>query len=472
MNNYMIPLKLNLQEGEGRMKVAIVGAGKLGLKITEALLGGDNAVTLIDKNADLMQKIGSQMDLLTVTSNAKQIEILQELDIKSYDYLVAVTDTDEKNIVICSFAKKLGCPKVIARIRDPEHMNQINFIMEAMGIDYIVNPDMAIANEIFKYLVEQYSLSNGYFSSGRVGLIEFTSDKLPIIIDKPIKEIVKMLENMLVLAISRKGKIIIPHKNTLVLEDDFLYVIGETEPILKLNAIVRENEAVNALHKVMIVGGGKTGLYLAQKLSEASVSVKLIEIDKARCQYLSEHLNDVLVLHGDATDMNLLEEENIDEMDAFVTATGYDEDNLLLALMAKQHHVVEVVAKVSRTSYAELIEKLGIDMALNPLDITASSILRFIQGSKRVISSQFIQGQAEIMEIVAAKGIQLLDIPIARLLLPDGVMIAAIQRNDEIIIPNGSTQIKENDKVTIFCLLTDVPKLEKLLRSTKTSFFR
>ena len=454
------------------MKVAIVGAGKLGITITEALMGGDNSVTLIDKNADLLQKVGSQLDLLTITANAKQIDILKELNIKSYDYLVAVTDTDEKNIVIGAFAKKLGCPKVIARIRDPEHVNQIDFIKETMGIDYIVNPDMAIANEIFKYLFEQYSLSNGFFSSGKVGLIEFTAEKLPIIINKPIKDIIKMLEHMLVLAISRKGKIIIPHKDTIVLEDDYLYVIGENDPVLKLNAIVHENKVYSNLRKVMVVGGGKTGLYLSRKLSEVGVSVKLIEIDKARCQYLSEHLNDVLVLNGDATDMNLLEEENIDEMDAFITATGYDEDNLLLALMAKQHHIGEVVAKVSRKSYAELIEKLGIDMALNPLDITASNILRFIQGEKRVISSQLIQGQAEIMEIVADKNMQLLGVPISKLPLPDGVIIAAIHRDNQVIIPNGATEIKECDRVIIFCLLSDVPRLEKLFRSAKSGFFR
>ncbi len=454
------------------MKVAVIGAGKLGIKITEALLGGDNAVTLIDKNAELLQKIGTQLDLLAVSANAKQIEVLRDLDIKSYDYLVAVTDTDEKNIVICSFAKKLGCPKAIARIRDPEHMRQIDFIKEAMNIDYIVNPDMAISNEIFKYLHEQYSHSNVIFSGGKTELTEFSTEKLPVIIDKSIKDIIKMLENMLVLAISRKGKIIIPHKDTVVLEEDYLYVIGEKENIDKLNVIVHDNYAMPVLHKVMIVGGGKTGLYLAKQLSEVDVSVKIIEIDRERCQYLSEHLNDVLVLHGDATDMNLLEEENLDEMDAFITATGYDEDNLLLALMAKQHGIPDVVAKVSRKSYAELIEKLGIDMALNPLDITASNILRFIQGSKRIISSQLIQGQAEIMEIVADKNMQILHTPISRIPLPPGVIIAAIDRGGVIIIPSGETELKVNDRVTIFCLLSDVPKLEKLLKSGHSKFFK
>jgi trk system potassium uptake protein len=453
------------------MKVAIIGAGKLGVRITEALLGGDNSVTLVDKNNELLQKIGSQMDLLTITANAKQIDVLKKMDIKSYDYLVSVTDTDEKNIVIASFAKKLGCPKVIARIRDPEHVNQIDFIKETMEIDSIVNPEMAIANEIFKYLFEQYTLSNGFFSSGKVSVIEFNAESLPIIINKSIKEVLKMLDNMIIIGISRKGKVIIPHKETIIEFDDSLYVAGQQEPIQKLNNVVHAQEEFVKLKKVMIVGGGKTGLYLAQKLSKGNVSVKIIEIDKARCQYLSEHLDNVLILHGDATDMNLLEEEDLDEMDAFITVTGYDEDNLLLALMAKQHKVFDVIAKVSRKSYADLIEKLGIDMALNPLDICASNILRFIQGSKRVISSQVIQGQAEIMEILASERMGLVGVQISKLPLPEGVIIVAIHRGEEVIIPNGNTIINVDDKVIIFCLLSDVPHLEKLFKTSHVSFF-
>ena len=223
----------------------------------------------------------------------------------------------------------------------------------------------------------------------------------------------------------------------------------------------------------MIVGGGKTGYYLAGKLSEFGVAVKIIEMDKNRCHYLSTHLEDVMVLHGDATDLDLLEEENLDEMDAFVTATGYDEENLLLALMAKRHGIEDVIAKVSRESYSDLIESMGIDMALNPLDITASTILRFVQGSKRVISSVLIQGQAEIMEIVASDHMRLVDTPLRELNLPRGVIVAAIHRGLNVIIPDGETIIEEDDRVIIFSLLTELPNLEKLLKvSGKFSFFR
>ena len=383
---------------------------------------------------------------------------------------MAVTDDDEKNIVICSFAKKLGCANVIARIRGPEHENQLEFIKEAMAIDYIVNPDLSIANEIYKYLVEKYTLSNGYFSAGKTAIIEFPAERLPVVLNKQIANIAKMLDNMLVVAISRNGKIIVPRGSTVVEEDDILYVLGEEKASIKLNEIVHEKKTYTDLQNVMIAGGGKTGYYLAKLLADFDISVKIIEINKDRCQYLSAHLDDVMILHGDATDQTLLEEENINEMDAFVSVTGFDEENLLLALLANQKNIEDVVAKVSRKSYADLIEKLGISMALNPLDMVAAEILRFIQGSKRIIFSKMIQGQAEFIEIIADKKMNLLDIPLNELQLPDGIIIAAIHRGEEVIIPRGNTVINEGDKVIIFCLLSQIPKLEKQLQRRKWSF--
>ncbi len=452
------------------MKVAIVGAGKLGLNITEALIGSGYELLLIDKDPSLLQKTSNYLDLLTISGNAKNLDVLRDAKIETCDYLVAVTDNDEKNILICSLAKKLGCPNVIARIRDPEYVRHLPFIKEAMNIDYIVNPDLSIANEIYKYLVEKYTLTNGYFSTGQISIIEFTADQLPVIIDKRISEIGKMLDNMLVVAISRNGKIIVPKGDTLVLEEDFLYVLGIDETVLKLKAIVHEKEQRTDLQKVMIAGGGKSGYYLAKQLADFKISVKIIEIDKARCQYLSEHLDDVLILHGDATDLELLEEENLDEMDAFVTVTGFDEENLLLALVANQKNIEDVVAKVSRKSYANLIEKMGVSMALNPLDMAATEILRYIQGSKHILLSKIIQGQAEFLEIIARKNMRLTGAPLSELKLPEGVIVAAIHRGEEAIIPRGDTVIQEEDKVILFFLLSGLQSLEKFFQEKKWNF--
>lgn len=455
------------------MKIVIVGAGKLGVNVAKALLGGDHSVTIIDSEDSVLQKIISQMDVMTINGNAKEIKLLKQLHIDSYDFLIAVTGDDEANLVIASFAKKLGCSKVVARIRDPEHMQQINFIKEALDIDHLVNPDQGITVEIYKYLAEKYTLSNGIFSSGKVSLVEFSVHRMPKLIGKSMKDITKILPDMLVVAISRNGKVIIPHGKEVIEPEDFVYVIGEKGPILALNSKVHERGKYTDLQKVMIIGGGKTGFYLAEMLSEFGAAVKIIEAKKERCHYLSAHLEDVMILHGDATDLTLLEEENLDMMDAVVTTTGFDEDNLLLALTAKQHGVDDVIAKVSRTSYAEIISRMGIDMALNPLDITTSNILHFIQGSKKILSSQLIEGQAELMEIIATPHMNILDTPISELDLHDGIIIAAIHRGSEVIIPNGDTEIHEDDRIILLSLLRDRVITESLLKDTgKLGFFR
>ena len=450
------------------MKVAIVGAGKLGVKVATALLGGDHYITVIDKNEAVLNRISQQMDVMTVAGNGKNIKLLENCGITSFDFLLASTDRDEKNIIIASFAKKLGCSKVIARVRDPEHMKQLDFIKETMNIDHVVNPDLSITMEIYKYLVEKYTLTNGIFSSGKVAMVQFNVKKYRKLSGLSMIEVRKVLPNMLIVAISRNGKIIIPHGQTIIEDNDTIYLIGEKSEIHEFHQKVHEKGKYTNLQKVMIVGGGKTGFYLADKLSEFGIAVKVIEKSKERCYYLSTHLDDVMILHGDATDTALLEEENIDEMDAFVTATGFDEENLLLALMAKQRGIEDVISKVSRQSYKNLIEKMGIDMALNPLDIITSTILRYVQGSKRIISSLLIQGQAEIMEIIASDEMKLTNVTLSELDLPDGVLIAAIHRGNRVIIPDGNTVILPDDKVTIFCLLSDIAEVESLFKPRRS----
>lgn len=447
------------------MNIAIVGAGKLGRKVATALLGGNYEVTIIDKNEEKLSKLSMQMDVMTINADAREISVLKNMGIDKFQYLLTATDNDETNIVIASFAKNLGCRRVIARVRDPEHMNQFFFIKEKMGIDSIVNPDLAITLEIYKYLAEKYTLSNGIFTSGKIALTEFYARHYTRVIGLTIPQVKELFPNMLIAAISRKGKVIIPHGNDEIHKEDILYVIGEKDEILELNKRVHDKGKYTNLQKVMIVGGGKTGFYLAEKLSEFGAAVKLIEKDRSRCHYLSTHLKNVMVLHSDGTDINFLEEENFDEMDAFVSCTGFDEENLLLALTAKQHNIEDVISKVSHHSYKELIERMGVDMVLNPLDITASNILRFIQGDKKVLSSTLIAGQAELMEIVAHSHMKLLDKPLSELNLPGGMLIAAIHRGQQVIIPKGDTKIEWNDRVILVSLLSEIADLESLLKN-------
>ena len=293
------------------MKIAIVGAGKLGMKVTNALAGGNHSITIIDKNEAIINRISHQYDVLTVVGDAKQVSLLRRNDIDTFDFLIACTDSDEKNMIIASFAKKMGCSKVIARVRDPEHMNQIDFIKETLNIDHIVNPDLSITLEIYKYLVEKYTLTNGIFTSGKVAMVQFNVRRMSRLINLTMRQVPNLLPNMLIVAISRNGKIIIPHGDTIVEDHDTLYLIGEKNEITELHNRVYERGKYTDLQKVMIAGGGKTGFYLAKRLSEFGIAVKIIEKDKNRCYYLSTHHADVMELHGDATDQALQEDENL-----------------------------------------------------------------------------------------------------------------------------------------------------------------
>lgn len=447
------------------MNIAIVGAGKLGKKIATALLNGNQSVTIIDTNEKNLQKLALQMDIMTITANGKDISVLKEIHISNYDYLIATTGDDEVNITIAAFAKRLGCDKVIARVRDPEHMMQMDFIRETMNIDLIVNPDMALTNEVYKYLVEKFTLSDGIFTTGKTSLIEFKTDDLPALINLPINQANTVLGEKLIIGLSRKGKVIIPHGEETLMAEDSLYVIGETEEIIGLKKKVHTKKKSKKLQKVMIIGGGKTGLYLSKKLSEFGVAVKVIERELPRCHYLAEKLEDVMILHGDGTDRELLEEENIHDMDCFITATGFDEDNLLLALMAKEYNIPDVIAKVSRGIYTEIVSNLGVDMAINPLDIVSSNVAKYIQGKKKIISTQLVQGQAEITEIIAGSHMKMVGVPLKTLQLPKGVLIGAIHRGSKVIIPNGNTVIREGDKVLICSLLTAMAEMAAFTRT-------
>ncbi|MBF1190574.1 MAG: Trk system potassium transporter TrkA [[Eubacterium] sulci] len=442
----------------------MIGGGKLGIKVCEALVGGDYSITIVDTNDALLDRLSQQFDVMTVNEDARDINVLKEIGINKFQYVLVATGRDETNLVIGGFAKKLGCHRVIVRVRDPEYMKHFEFIRTSMGIDYIVNPDFAITMEIYKYLSEKYTLNNGVFTSGRIALIEFKAKRKKELIGLKMPEVRRLMPDMLIAAISRNGKVIIPHGNDEIREDDAVYVVGEKTEIMELNKKVHVKGKYTDLQKVMIIGGGKTGYYLAQRLADFGASVKLVEQSKERCQYLSTRIPNVMILHGDGTDMDMLEEENIDEMDAFVTATGYDEQNLLLALTAKQKGIEDVISKISRESYSGLIEEMGVDMVLNPLDITAAYIFSIIQGEKRVISSMLVQGQAEIIEVVATPGMKMVGDTLQNLNLPKGVLIASIYRQGEVIIPDGNARIKDGDRVIMFSLLSDIADLEKLMK--------
>ena len=446
------------------MEILILGAGKLGARVAEALCEGNHSITIIDQSSDVINRINQQLDVLTVHGDGRESKLLKDLKIANFDFFIALTNSDETNIITASMAKKMGAKMVMARVRDPEYMNQMDMIKESFGIDVTLNPDLAITNEIYKYLVETYTLSNGVYTSGRFAILEFKAHRIPDFVDNNMIHIRNLYPNLIVIAISKKGKILIPHGDDVIEKDDFVYIAGDKDDIAILNKRVHERGKYTNISKVMVVGGGKTGFYLAKKLSEFGASVKIIEKDKSRSQMLSTQLSNVMVINGDGTDIDMLLDENLDDMDAFVTCTGFDEENLLLALTAKNHNIKDVIAKVSHESYSDLIEKMGVDMVLNPLDITAGNVFRIVQGNKRILSAVLIQGQAELMEVIAQNDMSMCNTKISNLALPNDVLLTGIRRGQDFIIPEGDTMILPGDRVIILSLLSAIEELERLLK--------
>lgn len=445
------------------MKIAILGAGKLGGTLAEALLAGDNSIMLVDINEKRLEDLEQLYDVLTCAGDIHRVSLLKDIDIGSYDFVLACTGNDDANIFAASSAKALGCKKAIARITAPEYIGQNDFICDNFNIDATVNPDMLVTAEMYRYLVEKYSLSNGVFTNKRIALIELVADNEPRVVNKPITEFRNILPDTLVVGISRHGQVIIPHGKDTILPGDIIYLVGEKKAMLSYAKKITRAKSRNA-HKVMIVGGGRIGFFLAQKLSEYGSEVKLIERDRKRCQYLSSNLSNVMVLQGNGTDINLLEEENMDQMDALVAVTGFDEENLLLALAAKNRGVEDVISKISHENYEDMVSRLNIDVVLNPMDISVSAILRMVNGSKRVLSSVLLQGQAELLEIYVDETMDIIHTPLKALQLPDYAIIAAINRGKDTIIPGGNDTIEPGDHIIVVCHLSHIGFIETIIK--------
>lgn len=452
------------------MKVMIVGAGKLGLKLAEAMILENMDVTLVDDNSKVLDRINEHLDVLTITASGINVSMLKKLNIERFDLLVASTDNDATNAMICTFSKKLGCKRAIARIRDPDYIEQLEFIKTELNIDLIINPDLATATSISRYLLKDVIFYSGEFASGKVKMIDFNIGHLDVFVGKRIMEL-EGFDDLIITAISRNGELIIPDGSVRLMSGDVIHVLGISDDIRLFSKIFKLKGYEKRVENVMILGGGNVGYYLAKELSKAKIKVTLIEHNIEKAQKLAELLKHVLIIHGDGTDVTLLEEENIQDIDAFIGATGYDEQNLLMALMAKQYGVSKSIAKASRQNYTKIIDKLDIDAALNPVNITASNILKYIRGGKVVSVSLLLGGKGEVTEIIATPDMPYLNKPIANLDLPKGIIIGAIIHEGEVIIPKGTSVISANDRIVVFCLSEDIEYLKSLFRSGKGGLF-
>ncbi|WBW50129.1 Trk system potassium transporter TrkA [Peptoniphilus equinus] len=453
------------------MKVLIAGAGKLGMKLAQALLAEDCDVTVLDSDENVIDYVNNTLDVLTVNENALNFEVLKELDIETYDLLLATTTSDEANVLVSTIAKKLGVNEVIARVRNPEYHSQLQLIKEELGIDHVINPDYATAEAIEKYLLKRYLLMSDEFAGGRVKLVDFNIGQDPEFVGKKIMELTGF-KNMLIAAISRNGKSIVPNGSTVLREKDVIMLVGESSQIDAFDARYSGINKHQQLRRVMIIGGGKLGLYLGLLLDEANVETTIVEINRARCEQLMERLPDSMIINADGTDFNVLEEEMLKTYDAFVCATGIDETNLLMALAVKQFGIYKSVAKTSRQNYKKILDRLEVDAAFNTSYTTAKEIIKLIRGSGSITVSLMNDGETEFSEIQLKRGAVAIGQKISELNLPEGMLITSIVRDGGVIIPGGGDTLRENDRIVVLTTYKKVNSLKEYFFPRARRWFR
>ncbi|MDW7657486.1 MAG: Trk system potassium transporter TrkA [Bacillota bacterium] len=447
------------------MKIIIVGDGKVGYTLAENLSKEDHDVTIVDKNPEALRRAHDNLDVMCIKGSGVSVTVLLEAGIRDADLLLAATSSDEMNMVCALTGKKLGAKRTVARIRDPEYANELSMLKNELDLDMIINPEQATALEIVKLLQFPSALNVESFARGRVRLIEIkVTEDVPIIGMKLKKISGRINASVLIGAIERQGEVFIPDGEAEIMVNDTIYIVGNT--LNTFNFCKALGKCTLKVRRVMIVGGGRIGYYLSKMIIQMGMKVKLIEIDKARCQELSELLPEALIIQGDGTNTEFLDSENLRDMDAFIAMTGRDEDNLILSLLAKQAGVQKVISKVARINSESLIKALEIDSIVSPRLITANHILQYVRGLKNAQTTSIetlyktVNGQAEILEFLVRQDRWYLNTPLKKLKMIKNTIIAAIVRKNDIIIPHGSDVLHLNDRIILFAKVMALDNLD------------
>ena len=452
------------------MKIIIAGAGEVGFHIAQRLSEENHDVALIDKDAKHIKRVGENLDVQAFLGSGTSPRILKEAGIHDADLLVAATDSDEINLMACLMAKTLNPYLIkVARVRNEEYLQEGElFSKELLGIDHVINPQSEMVNTI-QSIMEIPSASEVIdFVGGRVKLIGFVVTQDSPFVDRKLISFVDLRGSVLIGAIVRGDQVVIPRGEDVIQAGDLVYVVARTAELDETLGFLGIKQ--EASRRVIIVGGGQTGAALAKKMDRAKISVKIIEEESATCAGLSEMLDHVIVINGDGTDKDLLEEENVRDVDFLIAVTGDEASNILMSLLAKGLGAKRTVTRISKLSYAPLMSAIGVDTVVSPRLSAVRAILQHIRPGK-IISVAPLKGeQAEAIEAEALETSDIVNIPLSKVKIPKGAIVGAIIRGDEIIIPRGDSVIRPKDHLIIFALQEVLPKLERLL-TVKLEFF-
>jgi len=446
------------------MQIIIVGCGNVGSALTEQLSEEGHNVTVIDKNYSNAEAVSNNYDVKGIAGNGASLAIQVEAGIEDADLMIAVTDSDELNLLCCLIAKKAGDCNTIARVRNPVYTKEIAFIKEELGLSMVINPEHAAALEISRLIKFPSAIKVDSFAKGRVELLKCKISEGSFICDKTLNQITTSLKcDILVCVVERANGVFIPGGNFTLKEKDIIYIVGQPK---KLNDFFKKmGMSTNRIKDTTIVGGGETTYYLAKQLLPMGIEVKIIEKDKKRCNELSELLPQAIIIHGDGTDRGLLEEEGLPHADSFVTWTNFDEENIMLTLFAKSISNAKTITKIHRIAYDEIIDSMDLGSVLYPKNITADYIIQYVRAMQNSIGSnvetmyRIVQNQVEALEFHVQKGSPLIGIPLKTLDFKDNVLICCINRRGMIITPGGQDMLKQGDTVVV---VTNTPGFNDL----------
>lgn len=430
------------------MRIVIVGAGRLGYSIAELLSNEEYDVVVIDISEENLSQVRSNLDVLTILADGASPSDMMNPDIKNADILVAVTAMDEVNILSCVLAKKNGITHTIARIRDEKYISEPeSYLKKNFDIDLVLSPELICAREIHRILSTPSALNVEDFAGGKVRLFETRIRDDSPLVRRPLKD-VRLPDHILAAMIFRNNLMIIPHGNDRLLPMDNVYFIGDPKEIDSFSQTLSA-KSTKLIRHVMVVGGGRTGRTLAALLEEAGMSVKMIEKDPKQCRSLSARLKKSMILCGDATSIDLLKQEGIDDTDAIICTTKDDKLNLMIAALGKHLGARKAIVRVARNEYVSLMEQIGIDVVLSSRLLAAGEVLTYIRHSG-VVSVSLLEGATvEAVEIIVQPGSPVAGKALMHANLPKECLVGAVVHDDQAIIPKGSTVLTENDRVVL-----------------------
>ena len=436
------------------MRIVIIGLGTIGKTILKSLSGEGHAITIIDEDKDKIEGLIEKYDVSGVVGNGACLDIQREANVQGADLAIVLTNSDELNVFACLVAKKNGVKNTIARVRNPDYRKQIMDMKDELGISMIINPEQDTATEIFNLINLPPIAQVEHFANGRVLLVEIVAEKGCSLIGETLISLGKKLTTkVLICAVQRGQSVMIPTGNFAIREGDRIHLTSDAK---SLRDFLAEADLVRSpLRNIMIVGGSKIGYYLADELSKKKYRIKLIESDQETAEELAEELPRVTVIHGNGAQHDLLLEEGIEAMDAFVALTDIDEENMIVSMFANKMNVRKTITQIKSDDLYGMLDELGIHNNVSPKNIVADRIISYIRaiantrGSNVLTLYRLVNNQVEALEFLAKKPERINDKPLKELKIKENCLIACIIRESEVIIPDGNACIKQGDNVIV-----------------------